>query len=177
MRKISDYILSRLADAGITHAAMVYGGAISELADAFTRQDRLKYVVMQHEQACSFFAEGYAQVKGVPGLAIGTSGPGGHNMVTGIANCYYNSVPAIFLVGQVQTRFIRPPGSGLRQLGFQETPIVDIVRPITKFACTLLPGDSISLTMDCLLHECTEGRPGPVLLELPSDLQGADYEF
>lgn len=171
--KVSDYILNRLANDGITHAFSVYGGAISELMDAFTRQTAVRCITAQHEQGAGFMAEGYAKASGKPGLVIVTSGPGGGNIVTCLQNGYYDSVPMIALAGQVQTRFIRPPGSGLRQLGFQETPIVEIVKPITKFACTLWHADEIRGVMERLLWECQEARPGPVLLEIPSDLQGA----
>ena len=177
MRKVSDYILARLADAGITHGFSVYGGAISELMDAFTRTDRIKCITAQHEQGAGFMAEGWAKTSGKPGLVIVTSGPGGGNIVTCLQNAYYDSTPLIALAGQVQTRFIRPPGSGLRQLGFQESPIVEIVRPITKFAFTLWAPDSLGAVMNLLLCESAKGRPGPVLLELPSDIQGADYDF
>ncbi len=169
--KFSDFVLSRLADEGIDTAFVLYGGAISELMDAFTRQDRIKYVVMNHEQACAFAAEGYAKTKGIPGLAIATSGPGGHNMVTGIANCYYDSTPCIFITGQVATPFIRPKGSELRQLGFQETPIVDIVRPITKYAVCVDSLGTAKAQVSRAIKYAMTGRRGPALLDIPSDIQ------
>jgi acetolactate synthase-1/2/3 large subunit len=173
--KVSDYILRRLADAGITHAFSVYGGAISELMDALTREPRICSVTAQHEQGAGFMAEGYAKASGKPGLVIVTSGPGGGNIVTCLQNAYYDSVPLIALAGQVQTRFIRPAGSKLRQLGFQETPIVEIVKPITKFAATLWSPLGTEALMNRVLMMAREGRPGPVLLELPADIQGAQY--
>lgn len=166
---VADHLLARLADEGITHAFIVYGGAISEIMDAFTRQNRIKYVVTIHEQAASFAAEGYAQTSGKPGLAIGTSGPGGQNMVTGIANCYYNSVPCVFITGQVQSRFMRP-SNHIRQLGFQETPIVDIVHEITKYAGTIREPGSFSAILDYAIDICKTGRPGPILLDIPGDM-------
>ncbi len=169
--KFSDFILSRLADEGIDTAFVLYGGAISELMDAFTRQDRIKYVVMNHEQSCAFAAEGYAKAKGIPGLAIATSGPGGHNLVTGIANCYYDSTPCIFITGQVATPFIRPRWSDLRQLGFQESPIVDIVRPITKYAVQVDKLGTAKAQVNRAIRHCMSGRRGPVLLDIPSDIQ------
>lgn len=169
--RLSDYILARLADEGIDTAFMLYGGAISELMDAFTRQSRIRYVSMMHEQAAAFAAEGYAKAKGIPGLAIATSGPGGHNMVTGIANCYYDSTPCIFITGQVATNLIRPRGSELRQLGFQETPIVDIVRPITKYAVCIDKLDTAKERINRAIRHCMKGRPGPVLLDIPTDIQ------
>lgn len=170
---VADYILSRLADEGIDTAFMVYGGAMSELADAFTRQTRIKYIVPMHEQAAGFMAEGYAKAKGVPGLAIATSGPGGGNLVTAIQNCYYDSTPCIFITGQVQTKFMRP-NTELRQLGFQETPIVDIVKPITKFAVTPQSPKFALWCLDAAVWAMKDGRPGPVLLDLPVDIQRAE---
>lgn len=168
--RVSDYILQRLAREGIDTAFCVYGGAISELMDAFTRQDKISYVCPMHEQASSFMAEGYAKVKGVPGLAIGTSGPGGHNMVTGIANCYYESTPCIFITGQVNSQFIRP-NETIRQLGFQETPIVDIVKPITKYAKLIMHISEVEAVFEKAIYVATTGRRGPVLIDIPIDIQ------
>ena len=167
--RVSDYLIARLAGEGITHAFTVYGGAISEIMDAFTRQSRIKYICTHHEQAASFAAEGYAKAKGIPGLAIGTSGPGGHNMVTGIANCFYDSTPCIFITGQVNSKFIRPNHS-VRQLGFQETDMVAIVKPITKYAVQCREISLFKLQLGTAIKACTEGRPGPVLLDIPGDV-------
>ncbi len=170
--RVADYILRRLAAEGIDTAFMVYGGAMAELADAFLRQNAMRYVCAQHEQGAVFMAEGYAKAKGVPGVVIVTSGPGVGNIVTGLQNCYYDSVPLIVLAGQVSTQLLRPPESGLRQRGFQETPAVEIARPVTKAAYAV---DSMSPDY---LHQaielCRSGRPGPVLLDLPADIQRAE---
>lgn len=168
--RLSDWLLLRLADEGITHAFTVYGGAISELMDAFTRQTRIKYVVMVHEQAAVFAAEGYAKTKGVPGLVIVTSGPGGGNIVTGLQNCYYDSTPLIALCGQVTSKFIRP-NANMRQLGFQETPIVDIARPITKYAVQPRTAVDAMHAMNAAIGACQVGRPGPALLDIATDVQ------
>lgn len=167
----ADAILERLARAGIDTAFTVYGGAIAEIMDAFTRQDRIAYVCTAHEQAAGFAAEGYAKMKGVPGLAIATSGPGGGNLVTPIMNCYYDSVACVFLTGQVNSKFMRPEGSPLRQLGFQEAPIADIVRPITKYAALAMTGESALWHLEQALAACQSGRRGPVLLDIPIDVQ------
>lgn len=172
--KVTDYILSRIAELGTDTAFTVYGGAISEMMDAFTRQDAIKYVCPMHEQAAGFMAEGYAKTKGVPGLAIATSGPGGGNLVTPIQNCYYDSTPCIFITGQVTTKFMRPD-SRLRQLGFQETPIVDIVRPITKFAMTIETLFEVQVALNFAILHATTGRRGPVLLDIPLDIQRSAY--
>lgn len=168
--RVSDWALQRLADEGITHAFTVYGGAISELMDAFTRQDRIQYVVCQHEQAAVFCAEGFAKTKGVPGLVIVTSGPGGGNIVTGLQNCFYDSVPLIAICGQVTSKFIRPHDR-MRQLGFQEAPLVDIARPITKYVCQPRTGHDAMHALNRAIRAAIDGRPGPALIDLPTDVQ------
>lgn len=170
--RVAEYIVERLKDAGIDTAFLVYGGAISTLVDALP--GRMRYVVTQHEQAAGFAAEGYAKAKGIPGLAVATSGPGGGNLVTAIQNCFYDSTPCVFLTGQVATRFRTPETSALRQLGFQETPIVKIVRPITKYARTMIAAEEIGWTLDQALHKAMHRRRGPVLIDLPNDLQGIE---
>ena len=168
--QVADHLLARLAQEGITHAFGVYGGAVSEIFDAFTRQTAIKYIVPMHEQAAGFMAEGYAKARGVPGFAFATSGPGGGNLVVPIQNCYYDSVPCIFVTGQVQTKVMRP-NNRVRQLGFQETPIVDIVREITKYAATIMEAGHFVPALDFAIRACKEGRPGPVLLDIPIDIQ------
>jgi acetolactate synthase-1/2/3 large subunit len=172
--RVSDLILQRLADAGTDTVFLVYGGAMGELADAFTRQDRVRYVCAQHEQGAVFMAEGYAKVRGVPGAVLVTSGPGGGNIVTGLQNCFYDSTPLIALCGQVSSNLIRPKGSKLRQLGFQETSMREIARPITKYAVTVDGPAHAIYCIDTAIAEATFGRPGPVLLEVPLDVQKAE---
>lgn len=171
--RVSEYVIQRLADAGIDTCFLVYGGAISDLVDALP--GRMNYVVTQHEQAAGFACEGFAKMRGL-GCAIATSGPGGGNLVTPIQNCYYDSVPSVFLTGQVATRFMRPRNSALRQLGFQETPIVEIVKPITKYARTVMHAEEIGWTMEQAIHKATHGRPGPVLVDLPNDVQKLEVD-
>lgn len=168
----SDYVLKRLAEAGVAHAFLVYGGAISELVDAFARQDSIAYVVTQHEQAAGFAAEGYAKACDnlVPGVAIATSGPGGGNLVTAIQNCYYDSTPVVFITGQVSTGLLNNHVL-YRQRGFQETPIVDIVQSITKRAVQVRDMLTLEIELERCLNECLSGRPGPVLLDICLDVQ------
>ena len=168
---IADLILRRLSEE-VDTVFGVYGGAIAELFDAFTRQDKVKYVCPLHEQAAGFMAEGYSKLHGF-GVAIATSGPGGHNLVTPIANCYYDSAPVLFITGQVATNLIRPTQE-LRQLGFQETPIANICRPITKLAIQLRHDDNWWSELDDAIELAKSGRPGPVLLDIPVDVQRAN---
>ncbi len=170
--RVAEYVIETLSGIGIDRCFLVYGGAISDLVDALP--GRMAYTVCQHEQGAVFAAEGWAKAKGLPGLVIVTSGPGGGNIVTGLQNCFYDSTPLIALTGQVATKFMRPPESDLRQLGFQETPIVEIVRAVTKYAHTVTDADLLPHHLDRAIELCRTGRPGPVLLDLPNDVQRAE---
>ena len=168
---VADYVLQRLAREGIDTAFLVYGGAMAEMADALARQSAIRYVCCQHEQGAGFAAEGYSKAKGVPGLVIVTSGPGLGNIVTPLQNAYYDSVPLIAISGQVATNLIRPKGSPLRQLGFQETPAAEIARPITKYAVTVEGPEHLRHSLETAIIEAKGGRPGPCLLDIPTDIQ------
>ena len=174
--KVADFVINHLADLGVKDIFEVYGGANGDLIDAFTRTDKTRYVSVIHEQAGGFAAETYARVSGKPGVAIATSGPGGHNFVTPIANCYYDSVPCLFMTGQVKTEFLRPNAS-IRQIGFQETDIVKIVEPITKYAKLVTNPQDIRYELEKALFIAQDKRPGPVLLDLPIDVQKATIDL
>ena len=131
--KVADYIINKFADIGVDKAFVVYGAANGDLIDAFTRTNKISYVAVMHEQAGGFAAEVYTKVKKKIGLSIATSGPGGMNFVTPIGNCYYDSIPSVFITGQINSQFLRSDDT-IRQVGFQETDIVSIVKPITKYA-------------------------------------------
>lgn len=173
--KVSDYVISRLAGEGIDRVFLVYGAALGELADALTRSVRIKHVCPMHEQAGGFMAEGYAKVRRVPGFAMATSGPGAGNLVTCIQNAFYDSVPMIFITGQVTTRFQRPH-EGIRQLGFQETDVVGMVKPITKYAAMVKRPEDVRYELEKAIHLCKSGRPGPVVLDMPIDVQRAEFD-
>lgn len=173
--KLSDYVIKTLGDYGIHKAFVVYGSACGNLIDSFVRIKNIEYIAVMHEQGASFMAEGWAKIKGKPGVAIATSGPGGMNLVTGIGNCFYDSVPCLFLTGQINSRFLRPDPS-IRQIGFQETDIVSIVSPITKYAKMIMRPEDIRYELEKALFICQDRRPGPVLLDLPIDVQAAEIE-
>ncbi len=166
---VAEYVIARIAAEGVDTAFLVYGGAIADLVDALP--GRMNYVVTQHEQAAGFAAEGYAKAGQRLGFALATSGPGAGNLVTPAQNCYYDSTPVIFVTGQVATKFLRPLSSALRQRGFQETPAAEIFRPITKYARTVKAAAEIGWTMDQALYHARAARPGPVLVDLPNDVQ------
>ena len=165
--KTADAIIETLADYGqLKHVYVLYGAANGDLIDAFTRIRRLKYIAVLHEQAGAFMAEVEAKLNGFACMIV-TSGPGGQNLMTGIANCYYDSVPVLFITGQVDSRFM---GDGtVRQVGFQENNIVAQVATITKYA-VLVKKDVLAQVKQAIL-DTMSSRPGPVLLDIPVDIQ------
>ena len=172
MIKVADYIIDFFAKKGIDKAFVVYGAANGDLIDAFTRNNKIKYVATMHEQAAGFAAEGYAKIKRLPGLAVVTSGPGATNLVTSVANCFYESIPCIFISGQINSKFLRPHKS-IRQVGFQETDIVSIVSPITKYAKMIKDPTMIKYELEKAYSLCNSGRKGPIFLDIPMDVQKA----
>ena len=129
--KVTDYITEFLYQKGITTCFELSGGMITHLLDSLSKNNNIKIISCHHEQAAGFSAEGYARATGKPGIALATSGPGATNLITAIASCYFDSSPALFITGQVNT-YELSKGSKLRQLGFQETNIVDMTKKITK---------------------------------------------
>lgn len=168
--KLSDFVIEFLADKGIKHAFVVTGGASVHLIDSIARNSRMEYICPQHEQAGAMMADAYARVTGHVGLAISTSGPGATNMLTGACCAYYDSVPVFFITGQVTT-FRLKRDMGIRQLGFQETDVVDIFKPVVKYAVRLEDANHILHELENAYCIATSGRPGPVLIDLPDNLQ------
>ena len=173
--KVADYVINQLAERGIKDVFVVYGAANGDLIDAFTRNEDIRYVAVMHEQGGGFAAEGWAKVKGEIGVAIATSGPGGMNFVTSIGNCFYDSIPCLFITGQINSNFMRPDES-IRQIGFQETDIVNICKPITKYAKLVEKPEDIKYELQRAIYEATSGRPGPVLLDIPINVQKQHIE-
>jgi len=173
--KVADFMINYLGDYGIDKIFVVYGAANGDLIDAFTRTNKTQYVAVMHEQGGGFAAEGYAKVKRKPGVAIATSGPGGQNFVTPMGNCYYDSVPCLFITGLIHSQFLRPDPE-IRQVGFQETDIVSIAKPLTKYAKMITDPKSIKYELQKALYLAQEGRPGPVLLDVPLDIQKIDVD-
>ena len=173
--KATDYITRVLYERGVRAVFEMSGGMITHLLDSMHLDGRLRVVSVHHEQAAAFAAEGAARMTGVPGVALATSGPGATNLLTGIGSCHFDSVPAVFITGQVN-RHEQKGSRAIRQLGFQETDIVSMARPITKQARLVndiaeLP-DALAEAFDLALS----GRPGPVLLDLPMDVQRCQVE-
>ena len=173
--KLGDYVIQYLKDIGIKRVFLVYGAAIGDLVDAFSRIKGIDYVAVIHEQGGAFAVETYAKVSGELSCFIATSGPGGINVLNSVANCYYDSVPALFITGQINSKFLRP-SKQIRQIGFQENDIVGMSKPITKMAQMLMTPESVKYLLDKAVHTALSGRPGPVLLDLPIDIQKANIE-
>ena len=171
--KVVTYLAKFLKSQGINTVFELQGGMITRIIDELYREGDFIIVSMHHEQGAAMAADGFARTVNKPGVALATSGPGATNLITGIGNCYFDSVPAIFITGQVNLN--EQKGDLLiRQLGFQETDIVSIVKPITKAAYAVKTAEEIP----SILHEAyrlsLEGRPGPVLIDIPMNLQLAE---
>lgn len=173
MIRVADYIMERLAQFGVKDIFMITGGGAMHLNDAAGR--RLQYFCNHHEQASAIAAEGYARVSGKPAVVLVTTGPGGLNTLTGVMGQWTDSVPVIYISGQVkfETTIRSCPELGLRQLGDQEVNIVEIVRPLTKFATCVIDPNQIRTALEQAWYAATTGRPGPVWLDIPMDVQGA----
>lgn len=170
--KVSDYIVRFLREQGVQCVFEVVGGMITHLLDSLNRQGQIQIVSMHHEQAAAFAAEGVARITGRPGVAVATSGPGATNLLTGIGSCYFDSSPAIFITGQVN-RNEQVGTRSIRQLGFQETDIVSMASPVTKAAWRVRSPEEIASLMANAFAIATSGRPGPVLIDIPMDVQRA----
>ena len=173
--KLSDFIMHFLYCHGVKHIFGYQGGSVTHLIDSLHKIKGLVYVQNYHEQASALCADSYSRVTGHIGVAIATSGPGATNLITGIANAFFDSIPCIFITGQVSTHSIKSMQE-IRQQSFQETDIVSIVRPITKFAKTVLSPDTILYDLEKALFHASSGRPGAVLLDIPHNIQACEVE-
>ena len=168
--KLSDYVIKFLIKKKVKHFFTISGGSSLHLIHSIAKYKKNGYICTHHEQAAAFAADAYARVSKNIGVAIVTSGPGATNLLTGIASSFFDSVPVIFITGQTSS-FRSLPNSKVRQIGFQETNIVDIVKPITKFAEKVLNPIDIKFYLDKAFHIATSGRPGPVLIDIPDNFQ------
>jgi acetolactate synthase-1/2/3 large subunit len=171
--KGSDVIARFLDEQGVECVFELVGGMIVHLLDSLHQADRIRIVSMHHEQGAAFAAEGYARVSGVPGVAMATSGPGATNLMTGIASCYFDSTPAVFITGQVNRNEMKGDRA-IRQMGFQETDIVALAGPITKAAWQVETPEQLPFLLQRAFQVARSGRPGPVVLDVPMDIQRAE---
>ena len=168
--KTSDYIADYLVKKKVTKVFSITGGASIHIIHSLAKNPLIDYVCMHHEQGCSMAADGYSRVSDHPGVALATSGPGATNLITGIACSWFDSIPAIFITGQV-TRFRMKGSLNVRQIGFQETDIISMVKTITKYNAQILNVKNLKKELDKCFYFALEGRPGPVLIDIPDDIQ------
>src|SRR5258708_580829 len=173
--KVSDYVAEFLSAQGVTCVFEGVGGMITHLIDSIYTKGAIQLVSMHHEQGAAFAAEGFARMTGDPGVALATSGPGAINLLTGIGSCYFVSVPAVFITGQVN-RDEQKRNRAIRQLGFQETDIVAMVGPITKRAWRVQTPEEVPHILTEAFRVALSGRPGPVLIDIPMDVQRANID-
>lgn len=173
--KASDYIVSFLHSQGTNVVFGYIGGMITHLVDSLGQSKNIKYIQTYHEQTASIAAEGYAIGTGKLGCAISTSGPGATNMITGIADAYFDSIPVLYITGQVNSyefKYDKP----IRQQGFQETDVVDIVKPITKYTALVDKAENLRYELEKAVYIATHGRKGPALLDITMDVQRTEID-
>lgn len=164
-KKVSDLVADFVKAQGITHVFGVSGGGSMHLNDSF----REIFVPMHHEQAAAMAAEAYARCNGL-GCALVTTGPGGTNAITGVACAWVDSIPVLFISGQVPRNTLLP-GTNLRQFGIQESDITEMVKSITKYAVCVTNEHDIKRELEKCARIATTGRPGPVWIDIPLDVQ------
>ena len=171
---VAEYILKFLVSKKVSDVFLITGGAISFVVDEFSRNKNIKYKCVAHEQAAAMMADAYSRVGKGLGATMVTSGPGAQNLVTGIACSWFDSIPVIHISGQVNSFELSSSHIStkkVRQVGFQETDFVSIVKPITKFAYQLKNPNEIKYVLEKAFYLANEGRPGPVLIDIPMDFQ------
>ena len=171
---LSDYILNFLKSKKVDNVFTITGGAICFLMDAFSRNKKINYTSVAHEQAAAMMADSYSRFGPNFSATMVTSGPGATNLLTGIACSWFDSIPSLHICGQVNRYELSSYDEStkkVRQVGFQETDIVSIAKPITKFAYQLKNENEIRYILEKAHHISQNGRPGPVLIDIPMDLQ------
>jgi len=178
--RLADYVMSFVAQQSVKHVFLLTGGGAMHLNDALARCSDLKFVCNHHEQACAIAAESYSKATNNLGVAMVTTGPGGTNAITGVVGGWLDSTPMLILSGQVKRadRMYRADGTplGVRQRGSQEVDIVSLVKPITKYAVTIDDPHSIRYHLEKAVHLARSGRPGPVWIDIPIDVQASPIE-
>ncbi len=170
--KLSDYVFDFIAQTGIGHVFFLPGGGCMHLVDSLGKHPSLRHVCCLHEQAAVIAAEAYSQYNNCCGAALVTTGPGATNAITGVAGAWIDSTPLIMISGQVK-RSDMMKGRGVRQMGIQEVDIVSLVKPITKYAVTVMNPAMIRYHLQKAFYLASHGRKGPVWIDIPLDVQGS----
>lgn len=173
--KLAEAVAKFIEAQGVRHVFGVNGGANLHLIHGLTEATNVKFIPTTHECNAAFAADAYARLTGL-GCAFATSGPGATNLITGIATSYYDSVPVLYITGNVATHRFGAP-LGVRQYGFQETPIVEMVYQITKYAAMVEHAGSLWNRLHTAMDLMQRGRKGPALIDIPDDIQRADVSY
>lgn len=175
MKRVADILVDELVRHGLEQVFLVTGGGAMHLNDAFARRrGDLNVCCNHHEQACSIAAEGYARLANKPAIVNVTTGPGGINALNGVYGAYVDSMPMIIVSGQIKRdTMLRNVAAPLRQLGDQEVDIIPMVRPVTKYAVELQNPRRVREVVAKAVYLAQSGRPGPVWIDVPMDIQGA----
>lgn len=177
--KTSDYVVKFFEKQKVKDMFMVSGGGCMHLVNSFGNSDKMNFWCTQHEQAAAMAAEGYAKMKNDLCVVLTTSGPAATNAITGVLDCYQDSIPVVFISGQAK-RMQTVYNSGietLRQFGVQEANIIPIVQSITKYAVEINEPKKIRYYLEKAVYEAKSGRPGPVWLSIPLDVQSASINI
>src|ERR1700757_1254190 len=178
--RLADYVMGFIARQGVKHVFLVTGGGAMHLNDALARCSDLTFICNHHEQAAAIAAENYSKATNNLGVVMVTTGPGGTNAITGVVGAWLDSTPMLVISGQVKRadRMYRPDGTalGVRQRGSQEVDIVSLVKPVTKYALTIEDPQSIRYHLEKAIHLARTGRPGPVWIDIPIDVQASPIE-
>src|ERR1043166_4676051 len=166
----AEIVIQALVDQGVEHIFGYPGGAVLPIYDAMFQQEKLKHILVRHEQGAAHAAEGYARSTGKVGCLLVTSGPGATNAVTGLTDALMDSIPLVCLTGQVPTHLIGNDA-------FQEADTTGITRPCTKHNYLVKSIDDLSRTVPEAFHVARSGRPGPVVVDLPKDIQQTKGEY
>ena len=176
-QKVSDYIADYIAEWGVRDVFTVTGGGAMHMNDAFGHHPKLHCTYQHHEQACAMAAEAYARVDNRLAAVCVTTGPGATNAITGILGGWMDSIPMLVFSGQARYATTVPAsGLPLRSMGVQECNIVPVVTPLTKYAVMVIRPEEIRYHLEKALYLAVNGRPGPVWLDIPLDVQGAVIE-
>ncbi|MDD5772152.1 MAG: thiamine pyrophosphate-binding protein [bacterium] len=173
--KLSDYIIKFITRQKVKHVFYLPGGGAMHLVDSLARCKDIEPVCMLHEQSVAIAAEAYAMHTEHIGVGLVTTGPGGTNAITGVCAAWIDSIPCMFFSGQVKRPDIMK-GKKIRQLGIQEVDIISMVQSITKYSVTVMEPDMIKYHLEKALYLALSGRPGPVWLDIPLDVQGSIIE-
>lgn len=178
MIKLSDYMVKFLEDSGVQDLFMLTGGGCMHLVDSFGKSKKIKYFCAHHEQSCAMAAEAYAKFKNDLGVVLVTSGPGVTNTLTGVVGAFQDSVPCLFISGQAKRRqtVFNEKEAKLRQFGIQEVNVIPIVESVCKFSVMVNEPEKIRYYLQKALYLAKSGRPGPVWLDIPLDVQSANID-